>query len=179
MASRGPFYQVGVYVCEVVSQAIGEAGTGTPQFILRVKVIGVPITGTSEYETVRQSYERTIYMPITDKTMQFFEENMERLGFDGDSLAQLDPSTPNHISFVHKMIDCYCKHEENQKGESMERWMISRGAPAIEAVPVPLAKMRKLDALWGKARGKSGRTVVPSSPLRDQSQEITDDDIPF
>lgn len=189
MANYTPFYQQGVYVCEVLQQALSESTKGTPVFLLKFQVLGAPVAGSDNYEPVRQSYERTMYLYITEKTMEFFSEKMRTLGFGGDSLGQLDPESPNHVSFVGNQFDAYCKHEPGQKGGMREVWDVSRGSSALDVVPVAAKKLRQLDQLFGRAVGKQapGRTAKgagstpPAAPpaVYSDDTEITDDDIPF
>ena len=94
MANNGPFYPVGLYQGRVVSQGVGESGTGTPQFVLRIKVLG-PVDG-DEYVPSKQQYERTVYMYLTEKTIPFVLETLAILGFEGDNIMQLDPSHASH-----------------------------------------------------------------------------------
>ena len=176
MANYGPFYQQGVYVVEVVGQALGKAMTGTPQFILRFKVLGTPVPDSDSFDSVSQQYERTLYMALTEKTAPYVKENLEKLGFNGGSITILDPGHAQHQSFVGNQIDMYCKHEADQNGNVREKWQISRGAGGIKADPLDQREMRQLDALFGK---NASKPTLHIRPHVETGAEITDDDIPF
>lgn len=172
------FYPVGVYVAEVTAQALSKASTGTTQFVLRFKVLGTPSDDGAFVPDAHQ-YERTIYMAITEKTIPYVTEALEKLGYGAGSFGPLDPSHANHESFVGNQIDVYCKHEADQSGDNRERWQLSRGASTLKVVPLEAKEVRELDALFGKAlKAKPKSTPQPAVAVMD-NQEITDDDIPF
>lgn len=184
--ANGPFYAEGLYVAEVTAQALGETRTEKPQFILRFKVLGTP-TDDGAYAPITHQYERTIYMVITEKTMPYVAEKLNRLGYTGRGFGPLDPDSPNHQSFVGNQVDVYCKHESDDKGGTREKWDISRGPSALKVEPLTPKKVRELDALFGKSLVYQGITPTqpPSAlPLKSSAHaldgtEITDDDIPF
>jgi hypothetical protein len=54
------FYDVGRYACKVTSQALGEAKTGTPQFVLQFTVLGkVDPSDPTRYLPAPAQYQRT------------------------------------------------------------------------------------------------------------------------
>jgi hypothetical protein len=183
MASS-PFYQPGQYVAEVTQQALGEAGTGTPQFVLRVKILGRPDPAEPDSYVPVQQYERTIYRAITENTIDYVMEDLKTLGFAGNSFSDLDPASPNHQSFAGKQIDVYCKHEDDQKGNTREKWGLSGRQKALEVKPLDSKKTRSLDSLFGKNLKTIAQTAKPAAVQRsvavaDNPHGITDDDVPF
>jgi hypothetical protein len=183
MANNAPFYDVGLYQGRVLQQGIGKSGTGTPQFVLKIKVLG-PVEGDGTFTPSRQQYERTIYMSLTEKTLPFTVETLGILGFTGDKISQLDPSNPNHQSFVGKDFDFWCSHEDRYEGEGQrERWQVSKGSQALELKPLNTKGARQLDSLFGKALAANKSKVKAVAP-KDEDQnihgvEIDDADIPF
>lgn len=185
--ANGPFYESGKYIGKVIQQGFTKAKTGTTQFVLRVKVLGYPNEDGS-YTPDAHQYERTIYMPITDKTIDFVAQTLEYLGYNRPGFGPLDPSHPQHQSFVDNQVDLYCAHEADQNGEQRERWRIDRGmGSGAKLDPLSPKEVRELDALFGKAIRPAG-TSAPSTPSPAKSNpndfvlagtEITDDDIPF
>lgn len=187
-----PYYEVGPHFGKVVRQGLTKAKTGTKQFCLTVKVLGVP-SGNGEYDAHTQQHERTIYMALTEKTMPNVVEKLQALRFTGSSLGQLDPSSDRHISFEGQDVDLYCSHELDQQGSPRERWDVSRGATVL--TPLTPKETRELDSLFGKALGgvkvQRGVANVVAPELRHPDYEsgpqptdpsdlgITDDDIPF
>lgn len=188
---NGPFYGEGVHVVQITKQGLTKASTGTPQFVLSAKILGAP-TGDGGYLPHQQQYERTLYMALTENTMQYVMPKLETLGFQGSSMGQLDPSHPSHQSFVGGQVDLYCKWENDPKGGQREKWQISTG-PGSLGDPLDQREVRQLDALFGRmlkpAHGgpvavQAQRDHKPASgqyfppPHTDETQ-ITDDDIPF
>lgn len=146
-----PFYEEGLYIGKVTQQGIGESGTGKPQVVIRAKILGVPIDETS-HTPVKQQFERTVYMTVTDKTAPFIVENLRTIGFEGDKLSEFDPSHKDHVSLVGNQIPLWCKHEETQDGTGVrERWQISKGLNTLELKPLAAKQTRELDSLFAKA----------------------------
>jgi len=172
--ANGPFYSVGLHVGEITKQGLSKTSTGKPQFVLGVKILGQPSAdGVVPWQ---QQYERTVYMVLTDKTIDFATENLKRLGFTGTSLSQLDPSNATFQSFKGNQVELWCKHEPDQQGQMRERWQVSNGGiNAISGDPLDQREMRQLDTLFGRAL----RTGTPPSPSAYTNTEITDDDVPF
>lgn len=180
-----PFYDVGPYIGEILQQGLTTASTGTVQFVLRVKVLGVP--AGDGYTPNRQQYERSIYMALTEKTESFVVPILQKLGFHGGSLATLDPGHPQHQSFLGDQVDLWCSHNDDGKGGTREQWSVSMEGAQRELVPVDPKKLRQLDALFSKSfsgsKAKPARAKEEPAPEKAyftaDSQEITDDDIPF
>jgi hypothetical protein len=178
-----PYYEQGAYVAEVTGQALGKAGTGTPQLVLRFKVIGKPDPhDATNYQSV-QEYERTMFQAITLNTINFVLEGLKQLGYTDASFGPLDPSHPNHHSFVGKQIEVYCKHERDLSSNIRERWQLSRGAPALKVDPLDSKGVRELDSLFGRAlKGVATTAPVKQQPVPAGNMDglgITDDDVPF
>jgi len=177
------FYPEGAYLGQITDQAIGETKTGKPQFILRVKVLGVPYDDGS-YESSAQQYERTIYMVLTDKTVPFVTEKLRAIGFAGTRITDLSPDSDTFQSLKGGQIRLWCKHEADQQGQMRERWDISKGASVLEVKPLDSKGRRSLDSLFAKALQA---TPAPKSPKpEDENQDkshyndpnIDDSDLP-
>ena len=181
MPSNGPFYDEGLHVGEIVSHGLTKASTGNKQFVMRVKVLGIPEGDT--YLPHRYQYERTIYWTITEKTMPYVVEKLQNLQFEGTQFSQLDPSHPKHISMKGQQVDLWCKHEIGQDNVPREKWDISTGGTAKPLEPLNAKETRELDALFGKAltTGKPLAKVAVAAVKVPPDEElgITDDDIPF
>lgn len=172
-----PYYEVGVHVGRVIQQALTESNGGTPQFLLRVKVLGRGLADGS-YEPHGQQFERSIYLPLTEKTLEWVVPQLQAIGFTGRSIAQLDPDHPQAHSFVGQDIDLYCGRDE-YKGVEKEKWGISSGPKEFVSKTLDPKALRKLDALFGKALGSKAVPVKPTAPDVEDDTEITDEDIPF
>jgi len=168
-----PFYAPGIYRCQVSSQAMGESGTGKPQFVLRFMVLA-----TANGESVKQ-YERSHYRTITDKTAQYFAQDLRALGYQHQTFKLLDPSTPGFHDFAGQQVEMVCNHEPDQKGELRERWGVVSSGAAVK--PLSQQKLRELDNLFGKhlKSAPAASSAAPTAPVNASPFEITDDDIPF
>lgn len=183
MASK-PFYEAGLHVAKVVSQGITKASTGNFQFFLRVKILGMADPGDEQnYIPHRTQYERTIYRAITDKTVEYLVQDLDVLGFAGESFSELDPSHPQFQNFAGKQFDVVCTHEDDTKGGVREKWSIARGMAGSKPIePLQARELRQLDSLFGKAlktRKKPAASVPAGRSDADESLAISDDDIPF
>jgi hypothetical protein len=179
------FYSVGRYICEIKSQALGEAGTGTPQFILRFTVMG-EVDDDGNVAGVNRSYERTMYRAITEKTIPYLIEDLKALGFRGSSFRDLDPSSPSFFDLSGQEVEMYCAHEDGTNGER-EKWSVAfakREAQPVKAVDSK--KLRDLDNLFGKhlkelapksGGGDANKRLKPVPVAA--STQVADEDVPF
>lgn len=179
-----PFYESGRYACKITSQAMGEAGTGNPQFVLRFKVMGLVDPGDpSRYIPAPQQFERTFYRTITEKTIEYFVEDLRTLGFTGKSFKELDPATDDFHDFRGSDVDMWCAHEDDSKGGQREKWSIARQVGEFEVKPIDSKKLRELDNLFGKhlknLKGEPKPQAAPQPAAAMASAEITDEDVPF
>jgi hypothetical protein len=173
------YYDVGVHVGLVTGQGLTQASTGTAQFVLRVKVLGVPDATLATFEPHDRQYERSIYLPLTEKTMSWVVPILKRLGFTGTSVAQLDLTHPDAHSFVGNQVELWCGHQDDPNGGVKERWNISSPTVGqLELKALGAKQVRQLDALFGKALGAKAK-ATPSPSRVDDITTITDDDIPF
>lgn len=173
----GPYYQPGDYACEVVNQGIGETKTGKPQFFLAFKVLRY----ADNDERVEQQYDRTHYRVITDNTIEWFIEDLKVLGFQRSGFRFLSLDMAGHQSFVGQEVVMNCRHESYQ-GKEGERWNIAREGGALDIKPLPDAKLRQLDAMFGShlkgvAKEEKPQTVAAGAARDDM--EINDSDVPF
>ncbi len=147
-----PYYDIGTYRGIITDQALGKASTGTAQFILKFRIIG-PLGADGEpiELAATQQYERTMYRAITERTIDYVMEDLEKLGFQGASFKQLDLNAPNACDFRGHEIDFYCGRDKDQQGNDREKWSLAFGARAINAEPLDAQKSRELDTLFGKA----------------------------
>jgi hypothetical protein len=168
-------YDEGVYLGEILEQAIVSAHTGTPQFALRFLVVS-----QADGSSVTHQYERKFYRSITEKTATYLLEDLQVLGFTGNDLQQLEPQSPNCQDFTGKQIAFSCSHEDDQNGRTRERWSIARGAKPIQGDPVSAATFRKLNALLGfKSAPAASTQPVAAGRFDEKGAEITDEDAPF
>ena len=166
-----PQYDQGLHIGQIVSHNLGKANTGTPQIVLRVKILGIPkVDGT--YEAFKFQNERTIFISLTEKTVDFVIPQLEAMGFDGASIDQLDPENPKAVNLAGNQVDLWCKHEKDQKGELRERWNVSTPREAIVTEKLDAKEVRQLNTLFGKAlkKGPPPKTAAKSVPAKQQSK---------
>jgi hypothetical protein len=160
-----------------------KAKTGTPQFVVKVQPVG-QYTGTQEMTPVDNGWERSIFMPITEKSMPYVAKKLTALGFSGGSLRKLDPATDGFEDFRGTAIDCICRHEaDRETGEPRERWDIAweREGSDIGGDPLEAGDYRALDALFGAAVKANGGGPKPAAKPKPTAAPtpVTDDDLPF
>jgi hypothetical protein len=178
-----PHYAEGIHLGQITQQGLSKAGTGTPQFFLRFKVLG-ELNGDN-YDTHKQQYERTIFMALTPKTVEFVQGALETLGYEHNTFGPLDPANAQHQSFVGQQQDFYCQHERSFKDPNdwVEKWSLSRKmeTKALSVEALSSKEVRQLDSLFGAAlKGKKqAEPVRPSRVDNIHDVGITDDDIPF
>ncbi len=182
-----PYYEPGTYLAEIIGQGFNEAKTGTMQFCLRI-VPKLLFASDGEEHLVLQEYERTIFRPITDKTVSWVLEELTALGWQGTKWGELDPQTEGHHSFVGQNTKVLCQHEEYESS-IRERWQLF--SETREMPVVAPDKLRRLDDAFGRAvkdfRKGNPVPVAPPAPTptpeaaeRDAAAaENKDDDIPF
>jgi hypothetical protein len=182
-------YVRGAYKAEVIAQGLGTSKAGNPQFWIQAKIL----ESIDDPTLVVEQYDRTIFWSITEGTIEFVCEKLERLGFKGDSFRLLDPNVPNHHSFVGQVVDLFCKLE-TYDGKEREKWDLSRGVlsgpPNVE--PLGDAAARQLDALFGRklkerTRGAAvkpqgvpaAQTAAANAKKYETEMAATGDEIPF
>lgn len=175
-----PQYKPGKYLARVINQALGKAQTGTPQFVLRFVILGAidPANPDGDLLATAQ-YERTLYRAITEKTMPYFLEDLESLGYTRDSFRFLDPNIPNFHNFVGQEILVFCAHENDQQNQLREKWGIAKKASAFKVDPLENAAIRQLDSLFGKQLKALRKEPKPTEPQPVPAGDISDDDVPF
>lgn len=153
------FYNQGLYLGTVVSQAMSETSNGNPQFVLTFNVVGKVDQTQPDTILSCQEGQRSVFMVFTEKTIDFSLEALKSIGFYKPSFSFLDPSRPDHQSFVGKEIEVWCAHKPYEN-ELREKWTISNGGGGLNLKPIQSATMRKLDSMFG---GKL-KSVIPDQP---------------
>jgi hypothetical protein len=127
-----PHYPEGGYIGKVTQQALVKSqNKGTPQLVIRFTVESKSDGGDSGTKQ-----ERTMYRAITANTAAYVQEDLQKLGFTGSSLSEVDPNSPKFaFDLTGKEIGVYCKHEADQESNLREKWQLSRTF-GIEGEPV-------------------------------------------
>jgi len=156
----GLSYQHGfVYWGRVLEQKFGANKQGNPQLNITFRILGQVDPNNPEGDLVKAPpFERTAFMTITEGTVDFVTEHIQRLsdaaGIETglSSWAQLDPDSPRFThSFVDAELGFYCKHD-SYNGKATEKWSVAKagGGKRPEVAAIDDKATRKLDALFGK-----------------------------
>lgn len=182
-------YEAGKYKFAITSQGFTQAKTSSnPQFFLVGKVTGQINPDDSNEIWDCESYERTIKLTITDKTIDRVLSDLRKIGFAGSRFTELDPENPKCHSFVGQEIDVQCTLEAGQtnKDKLYERWELPYEAKPREAIKSEKTVASKLDALFGKKlsaanggakRPATRRATALAAPEGDDRDD--NDPIPF
>ena len=200
--ANGPFYEPGRYWGRVTRQKLGKTRNGNPQLVLTFLVVGKvnPAEPDGDLLGVPEQYERSLYRVITDNTLDYVIQDLDTLGFVGDSYSQFDEEDLNCCSLFDKEYAFYCSHKPREvkdeatgtyvpTGELREEWSLARETTGVNVEPLDKKEARQLDAMFGKALkqlgGKKPTAEKPppqeSAPRvhRDPAEAPPDDEIPF
>lgn len=160
--NNGPFYSQGVYRGTIVDHGLTKASTGTVQVAIKFKVLEC----LQPEGDVSAQYERTAFLPVTEKTMEYLVPKLQSLGYERDSIKYLNLNEPQHVDLRGQYGEFYCKHESNQDGNMREKWDVSHGGTSkpLDLKPPDAREIRNLDMLFGKARKAAGTTKPQSAP---------------
>ena len=151
------YYEEGRYKGVVSAQALGKSSTGNTQFVLTFEILG-GVDPTQPDSLIRVAPgQRSIFRSITEKTIDWFVDDLKFLGYNRSSFQPLDPSHQNHHSFKGMEIEVECKHKQ-YNGETREQWNLVTDGGGFKVEPVDNATLRKLDSLWGKKLGGGAAT---------------------
>lgn len=116
-------FQPGRYVGTIVKSQLTEAKSGTAQVAFTVMPKAIIINGQSQ---PCPQFERTVFMAVTENTIDFVARDLVKLGYPHDSFDQLDPSHPQAHSFAGREVSLSCAHETYQ-GKTREKWSFFLG----------------------------------------------------
>lgn len=171
----------GEYVATITTWGLGESRhKKTPEFTIRFRPIGKVNPNDPEGDLIQcPDDERSLYRYITQKTIDFFREDLEYLGYDKESFKYLNPDVSGAHDFSGKQINVRCDYEEFE-GKTREKWKLVRGG-VQELVPLEDKKVRELDALYGKSlKSLASKSNGGSTKPETAATAPTDDDsIPF
>ena len=153
----------GLYVGEISEQGLEYAKTGTPQIVLKCRVIE-QANKDGTFTPVTEGVERTIWMSLTEKTKGFVAKDLEAIGFAGlPSQIQLDGENPIDLRGIK--VQLWCKQETGMEGQPRERWSISRPRETRPVTPVATGDASKIDALFGDAFNATTTTTEAPEPV--------------
>src|SRR6185312_8836763 len=185
----GPYYEQGRYWGKLKAQGMGESKEKkTPFFAASFDILGRVNLQDPQGELPRcPQGERTVYLYITDKTVDRVIEQLAALGYSKPGFRFLDPETAGFVDLSGNEVALFCEHEEYQ-GKMKEKWGIhqDRGRPTLE--PLDQKGLKALDNLYGKqlkalAKPEAEAAAAPKAETKKETVppngDIPDDDIPF
>jgi len=173
-------FSEGRYRVRIVSQCFAATKDNKPQFVLRVTPLGFyNLERPGGALEVCDNYERSIFLTITDRSIDYVVDKLAAIGFEGRSFSELEPEAANHVSLVGSEFDAVCKHDKYE-GVAREKWDISTITTA-PGNPLDKAGLRKLDTLYGGKlkRGVGQAKAVQREVASATANKVGDDDIPF
>ena len=156
----------GLYVGEVADQGREYAKTGTPQIVLKCRVLS-KIEKDGSYTAVGDAIERTIWMSLTEKTKGFVAKDLQSIGFTGQP-SQIQLDRDNAIDLRGSEVRLWCKQETGMDGQARERWSISRPRETRPVTPVAAGDASRIDAMFGDAFGSTA-----AAPVQQAGERIT------
>lgn len=154
------YYEPGIYDCQIMGQGFDESSQKkTPFFWINVSV------NADGFE----SYDREVRMYLTDGTIERALARLKQLGWDGSSFKSLEPG--GNCQLAGTIVTLECKHEDGY-----ERWDFPAPAGGGSSEHQD-GVARKLDALFGKALGKTKPTETVDEMIANAGDEK--DAVPF
>ncbi|MAH46991.1 hypothetical protein CMI37_14285 [Candidatus Pacearchaeota archaeon] len=167
----GLYYEPGEYWAEILNHGLTESRKlKTPQLFVTMRVLGtVNPEEPDKYDPVQRQYERTIYKPLTDKTVAFVMDFLVAIGFTGERYADFDLLNGGSCDLRGNSIKVYCEHE-TYNAKEQERWNLSRGS---RVQPMEQTAVSRLDSLFGqelrsRMRGKKKNSKKETPPVNDK-----------
>lgn len=181
-------YSPGKYSCLVTDNVLGETNSENkyPQIVIRFRIeheyVHDPESGGEVLKTEIQTLEKTAYLVVVPKSLEFVLKKLRNNGWHGTDFADLD--------LIGKRIICICTHDE-YKGKTKEQWDLWAGDFELKAVP---GQAKKLNALFGRLLHEPYSPPPKAEPAQQPTQAdadsispqdvpppepSADDDVPF
>ena len=195
-------YRQGRYWARCTSQVLGESkpkegeSHGTKFVALGFAILGEVNSADPDGALLTcAAGDRTVFLYLTEKTVERSIEELRSLGFDKDSFRYLLPEVAGYVNLAGTEVALQCRHDTYQ-GDTKEKWSLAfqgGGPPNIK--PLNQAGVRQLDALFGKAlkakpaksNGNGAKPQPPTTPYSEPktfeeaaAEALSDDsDCPF
>lgn len=154
------------------------SGKGTPQFwVSFIPIYQINPMDPEDTKTC-PSEERTIFRPITEGTIDYVAQDLEKLGYDRADFDGLDPNSSAAFSFKDTEFDAVCRHD-TYEGKTREKWEFAFGG-GLQLTPLATNEVKKLNALFGKRlKGKPGNGRHSQSGTTSTEPEPSSEPVPF
>lgn len=164
--------KAGYYVGHIQSWELGEANTGNPQFVLRVLLDHFKGPGGKREEC--DQVERSVYRVITDRTVDYFVNDLKALGYDRDNFDGLDPDSPDAFDFSGLEVEVQLRFE-TYEGKTREKWNLAVVSGRPEVKPLDVGGRATLNARFGSKlaplRGGSSPPPIRRRPASSPTVE--------
>lgn len=138
----------GRYWVRITRQALGESNNGNAQAVISFNVMGKINLADPDGDLLHcPDGERSIYLVITEKTVDRVIEDLKKLGYTKSSFRFIDPNVEGHHDFTGFEFAAYCTIEE-YKGKEREKWRVA--GDGLQVKPIDAKEVRKLDNLFDK-----------------------------
>ena len=166
----------GVYLARALSWGFVETTNQFDQFFMRFAVIGLMDRNNLDAEP-KPCSDGTGTWSITatdEENAAWLISTVQHLGYTGDDLLSLDPSTPGAFDFEGREFLVACKHEE-YNDQTRVKWSVYR--PSIYK-PLPKERIVALNDRFGhlvpelkqrraaKAKEAEAAAKFPETPAR-------------
>ena len=153
-------FEEGRYLVRIIDQCFTESPQkGTLGFSLAFRVV----KNLDEPDAPIKSTHRGLTMWISEKNVSRVLHDLHTLGYEGSTLAGVDPDAEDVHDFRDTEVEMVCAHEDG-----FERWSLRATKQHLK----DKSKLRELDRVLNPKRPTGG---TPD----EASHEITDSDIPF
>jgi hypothetical protein len=185
-------YPAGNYWARVTGFKMGVSSNGNPQWLVSImpyayENTAAPVDSQERWGSLPcKEFERTMFLTITQGTIQRRYEDLDFLGLCPDSWDELDQDHPKAVDFMNREIPVYCKHGEYD-GKPKEEWNINRGGGGLPVKPIEKDQMRQLNAMFNLKSKMKKTTAAPPAPAKAATptppapveREPGEDDLPF
>lgn len=158
-----------VYEAKVKEQQLRRKEDGTPQLVLKVKVLhrlknqNDPADGVEELHENQDSDKKVFMNFATDKLEKNLTLLREAFGFDDANICKLDPVYPRFVDLTNK--PCYVQVRLDEKGQD---WW------GLKHVPKPKTeaeRRKELDEVWERQQEMLKAAYARAKGLDQDSDE--------
>jgi hypothetical protein len=157
----------GRYLVRIVNQRfIKSTQKGTPGFQLGFRVL----RNVDQPETPIGPYPRDTTWWLTEKTIKRTLHDLHGLGYEGNTLAGVDPDNSDFHDFRDQEFELICSHKANNKDEIFEQWSFQNSQPKLE----DKTELDHFDRLLNPKRERTNGGIEVAGNFG-----ITNEDVPF
>lgn len=139
---------------------------GTPQVTFGFMPQGIMKNGRVE---PCPQFERAVFKYITENTVDYVVQDLEKLGYDRGNFDELDSTHPNAFPFVGLEINVYLEYETYQ-GKEKERWNFSRDG-GLKNTPMEKSEAAKVNAMFAAKLRKPSKPAPQQPAMSSTTQQ--------